>query len=835
MRTALVALLAAALLAAPLAARAQARNVPGAPGAAGAPVGLALPVLGAAAVEEATAPSVNPAGLGFVGAATLDYAHQQGADDAGGAGDGLYGAGRLGPLAVGLSTEWLRPGIGGGPRYQLTTLGLAVGDGEAFSAGAAYRWWTTAASTLPSTAADLGLTWRPWRHLSLAVAVLDAGARAGGEPLPARLDAGAAARLLGDSLTVSADLVGDDRGRASPSATGAALGAALELPAGIFLSAQVLLPLPTGAAADRTTAVIVAVGWNEPQSGIVAGVTTRGAATGSVLQLRSSAERYPTVAAGGQVPSLDVAAALEPARTPLLRLDRREPDRWGDLLEQLDAARRDPEVGAVALVIDELPIGAGRIEELRGAVLALRRTKPVLVYLTGGATREVWLASAATAVAAPPTSTILVNGVARSTLYLRDGLARLGIAVEVARAGAYKSAPEPLTRAGPSPEASEMNGALLDDVFERLTADVAAGRHLEVARVRSLVDRGILGAEEARDAGLLDAVLWPDELDRWASERLGRRVRLDPRWSAGLERVARRWGRPPAIAVVRIDGPIIPGRSRAAPLGAGRFVGAATVAEQLRRAVGDPRVRAIVLRIDSPGGDATASAELWRAVEQAARKKPVIASLGDVAASGGYLAAAAATAIVAEPSTLTGSIGVFGLKPDLSGLLAKLSIARDVQARGRYADAASPFKPWTPGERAAVERRIEAFYQSFVDEVAAGRHLSIAEVEAVAAGRVWTGSQALARRLVDRLGGFAEAVALARERAGLAADAPWALRREEDDDLGVELSIPVGAGAAEELARALALLPELRTAALLPRLGTVVALPVEWVDPAPRR
>jgi protease-4 len=306
---------------------------------------------------------------------------------------------------------------------------------------------------------------------------------------------------------------------------------------------------------------------------------------------------------------------------------------------------------------------------------------------------------------------------------------------------------------------------------------------------------------------------------------LGGAYRPEPR------RLAERWGPAAVIEVVRIEGAIAMGKSRGV-LGRDAIAGAETIARQIRRAAEDRSVAAIVLRIDSPGGDGTASDLVWRAVVKARERKPVVASMGDVAASGGYLVAVGAETVLAEPSTFTGSIGVFALKPDLSGLLQKLSATRESAARGETAELLSLAKPWSPAERAAIERQVTAFYRLFVDRVAEGRRLSREQVEPVAGGRVWTGQQALERGLVDRLGSLSDAIALARARAGLGPDAVVVVRRAEGDrgvgDLG--LSLARAALPQPALVRAAAALPELRALALLAELGPVLALPLDAAE-----
>jgi protease-4 len=291
------------------------------------------------------------------------------------------------------------------------------------------------------------------------------------------------------------------------------------------------------------------------------------------------------------------------------------------------------------------------------------------------------------------------------------------------------------------------------------------------------------------------------------------------------------------VEVIRIHGAIVGGRSRR---GVSELAGAETIVGQIRRAAADRQVKAIVLRVDSPGGDGIASDLIWRAVMRARERKPVIASMGDLAASGGYLAAAGADAIVAQPSTLTGSIGVFVLKPDLSALLAKIGASREAWARGETAQLASAAKPWTEKERRVVERQVESFYRTFVDRVAEGRRLPREKVEAVAGGRVWTGRQAAERGLVDALGTLHDALALASERARLGPGEARVRRTEGGGGPGLLSGAVVRAAAQlrpasplEPLARALAAVPEVRALEVLSEAGPLLALPLDPVEPTP--
>jgi protease-4 len=829
-RTVNAAAAAAALLAATPAA-AQVRNA--LDRQAGVPAGLALPVPGVAVAEEAFALGTSPAAAGFVGAPALHWFREGDVTDDSTA-DGLYAAAGLGPLGVGYSIEWVRPGEPELRRYRKNSLALALGDRRSWSAGVG---WSRFSSPDPAVEAldgwDLGLTIRPWRHLSVAASALGRDAQLGGTKLPIRYDLGVATRFLGDAFTLSADLLADDRARDDFSATHLAFGAGAELRAGFALALQVLVPIRDEPGVSSDPSAGVAVSWNAPHSGLSGGSTGTPERSGWLFGLRASAERYLAPPDRKRAPTVDVGRELEPDRIPFLDLGEKDP--YGLLLLRLEAMAEDDAVPAIAVKLGDVPLGAGRTEELRAALARVRARKPVLAYLTGGGTKEYWLATAASAVAMPPGSVLEVSGVATSNLYLKDALARLGVAFEVVVAGVYKSAPEPLVRTAPSPEAREATDALLDDVFGRFVADVAAARGLPPERVRALVDEGLLGSEEAKAAGLVDAVLWPDQAEGFLRQLTGRGLRLAGRYRPAPERAAQRWGTRPVVEVVRVQGAIVAGRSRR---GTAELAGAETVVAQLRRAADDGGVKAIVLRVESPGGDGLASDLIWREVVRARTRKPVIASMGDLAASGGYLAALGADAILAEPSTLTGSIGVFVLKPDLSRLLGKLGIGREAWARGANAQLGSPAKPWTAQERRAVERQIDAFYKLFVDRVAEGRRLPRERAEAVAGGRVWTGKQAVERGLVDALGSLEDAIALAAQGAGVPRRDVEVRRAEGGEGSGLLAGALVRAAAPlsralepAPLERAIAAIPEVRTLEVLSAMGPILALPVEWVAP----
>ncbi len=791
---------------------------------AGLPASLALPVGGAASAEEPSALGVNPAGIGFVRDACLQWFHQEklvGSSVA----DGLYLAGAVGPVGGGFGMEWVRPQVGYGARYRKTTLALAFTDQKEWSLAIGWNWLASPDATRSRLrSVDLGVTLRPWRHFSAGAAALGMQARLGSERLPVRYVFGLATRFVDDTFTLSADLLADDRARDDFVVTHASFGLGVETRFGLGLGLQLQLPIHGGE--DPST--LVTLTWNGAHGGYTGGVVTRTGTTGWLTGVRASTERYRGVAFGGEVPSVDLARELKGDGSPLAVLTDREP--WLDLVRKLEQVRDDPDAVGLVVRIGALDVGRARTEELRARISEIASRKPVLAYLTGGGTKEYLLAAGATAMAVPPGATLFFSGVGAEPLYLRDALARAGIAVDVVRVGAWKSAPEPLTRGEGSREAREAIESILDDVHARDVGYVSIMRGLSTDRVKALFDRALFSAEEARGAGLVDEVLWPDELEGWARRRIGQGVDLSTGYDLEVERGALRWGQPPTIGVVLLEGTIVPGETRREPLGA-VLAGAETVTAALRRAAEDANIKAVVLRIDSGGGDGLASDLIWREVQRTRKKKPVVVSMGDMAASGGYLAAVGADAIVAEPSTLTGSIGVFAMKPDFSGLLEKAGVRREPHQRGEKALVTSVTKPWTAEERVALQGQVDAFYARFVDRVAEGRKLTRADAEKVAQGRVWTGQQALARGLIDRLGALSDAVDLAREKAGLAKDAELAVRRV-DAPRGLLELVRAAAGTLSpgaDVGRFMELVgdrvPELRALGILAELGAVVALP----------
>jgi protease-4 len=439
------------------------------------------------------------------------------------------------------------------------------------------------------------------------------------------------------------------------------------------------------------------------------------------------------------------------------------------LLEGLAAAARDPRLEGVLVRLRGAPASLAQGLALRRAFAALRGAgKPVALYADSLGSEELFLASAASRVFVPEAGSVAPLGLRTEGWFLRDLLDRLGVRAEVVRVGEFKSAAEGLLRRGMSESQRAQLEALLDDLFEVLVDGIAEGRGLSTQRVRELVDGGPYRARAAREAGLVDACLFPDEVEGALAELAGRpggEVQV-AELPAYLAIRARDTGfHAPLRDVPRIAYVVASGIVRG---GSGPGVASEAYRQLLRRLELDESVRAAVLRVESPGGDSLASDLLWRSVRRLAAVKPVVASLGEVAASGGYYLASAADAIYAESATLTGSIGVVGGKLDLAGLERRLGVVREGVERGARAGLLSASRGLSPGERAALRADLRAVYELFLERVAEGRRMTREAVHAVARGRIWSGRRALAEGLVDGLGGPLEALAEARRRIGLA-------------------------------------------------------------------
>jgi protease-4 len=459
------------------------------------------------------------------------------------------------------------------------------------------------------------------------------------------------------------------------------------------------------------------------------------------------------------------------------------------VIERLEKAAGDDRVKGVVLSIESPDLGRARADELRAAVARLRKAgKPVAAHLVGSEPVHYMVALACDTITMPPAATLEITGVRAEVTFFKQLLDTLGVQAEILQVGEFKGAGEPLTRSTMSPQLRAQYEAFVGDLFEQLVERIAADRKLAPEKVRELVDTGVFTPEAAREAGLIDAVGYEDEVaaalakkvelaePKIARDYAARKMDNDFSGIGGLVKLVEMLsgqkqtaasGKQKQVAIVHVTGEIAEGKGRDDLL-AGGAAGSDAVIEAIRDAAQDDKVAAIVLRIDSPGGSALASDLIWREAERT--KKPVVASLSDTAASGGYYVAVAADKIVAAPGTLTGSIGVVGGKIAVGNALDRYGVHTDVVSKGKNAGWLSMQTPFTAAEREAFMATMKDVYRLFTTKVAAGRKLDLAKLETLAEGRVFTGRMAKEAGLVDRLGTLDDAIDEAKKLAGLAAD-----------------------------------------------------------------
>src|SRR6267378_4923858 len=656
----------------------------------------------------------NPAGLGFVRGFEADFLHNGYYGSRNGDANALDLAFGAGPLALALGFDWLNQSDASGSRssYRRTSIGGALRLGE-LSLGAVHRGFS---GVDLSQAWDFGALARPFRWLSLGAAALDANRPA---LLPRQWVMSAALRPWRERLDLAADLRWTECTNAP---AGSACGidhrnwiftAQARVRQGVTLIGQ--LAVLDG---SQTTG-LVGLQLDLGHLGVTYGTGMGGLPAWDTWRLRASTERWPALRVLERAVEIDLRKALSPPRPGPLALvfGATSRDPLAETILTLRRLSRDPATRLVVLRSGGLPLGLGRAEELRAAIENLKGSgKKVLFYLESGGDLEYSVALAADRIYTAPEAVLLVNGFAATALFAAAGLDKLGVKAEFFRVGAYKNAPDLFTRSGMSREQREVESSLLDDLFGRYLKRISDARHLDESRVKSLLDEGILKPGEAVQAGLIDGLVYPDQLQEEAGKLLGRKVSLR---KVGTDE--------PALRDVRWGG------------------------------------------------------------------RPEIASMGDVAASGGYYVAAGADAIFAEPGTVTGSIGVFVGHFDASELLGKLGLNLETVKRGASADLFSPNRSLTERERKTLQSWVDNFYDGFVSRVAEARGLSKADVDRVGQGRVWTGAQALDRGLIDRIGGLEDALAEAKRRAGLGPDSE--IEVQDEESLSVDLTDFAGASA----------------------------------------
>lgn len=447
-----------------------------------------------------------------------------------------------------------------------------------------------------------------------------------------------------------------------------------------------------------------------------------------------------------------------------------------NLVLQFRKAKSDKRIKAVVLDINMSGAGWGKAEEIRDAIGDFRTSgKPVYAYMELGLNKEYYIASSCDRIYLAPPGELFINGLAANVMFFRGSLDKLGVYPDIYQIGKYKSAGDTFTRKDMSEAHREFINSMLDDLFNRYVETIAKARGKTPEEMRGIIDNSPYGAQKAKEAGLIDSAAYRDELDKEIKSKLGykdtdelRVVRASEYREVSPESLGLNKGE--RIAVIYASGDIGSGKSENSPTG-GQSIGSDTVAKALKDARDDKTIKAIVLRVDSPGGSGLASDIIWHAVGAAKEKKPVVVSMSDVAASGGYYISASANKIIAQPSTITGSIGVVGGKPVMKGFYDWIGVSNEYVLRGKNAGMFRETEKFTDDERAKFEEWIKTtYYTDFVPKVAKGRGKEPAYVDSVGQGRVWTGSQGKERGLVDEFGGLDRAINVAKQLANIPAD-----------------------------------------------------------------
>lgn len=443
--------------------------------------------------------------------------------------------------------------------------------------------------------------------------------------------------------------------------------------------------------------------------------------------------------------------------------------------EALERAAGDPRLKGIVLLITGLSAEPAALSSMRQALARFRAEgKRSIAYLQDPNTWSYYLAVACDEILAPESATFRVAGLWSETIFLKDTLAMLGIEADFEAIAEYKVSPDTFRRARMSDAHREMLESLLDSLYDELTNAIADGRSTTSKRVRTLLDSVPFTAGQAQEHGLLDHVAYEDELPPYLGTHETPATLIPWEQADKILVRPRRWQSRHSIGVISLQGMIVPGPSRRSPIPLpiplpipANQAGSDTLAQQLRSAARDKRLAAVVLHVDSPGGSALASDLIWREVLNLRRTKPLVVYMANISASGGYYVSAAANAIFAQPTTLTGSIGIWGGKFVTRGLFQQIQAGREVISRGKAAGLYTDTARFSDEERAKIQADLRAGYARFKSRVAEGRNMTPKQVEAVARGRVWTGQQASENGLVDSLGDLQAAAAHARELAGI--------------------------------------------------------------------
>lgn len=702
--------------------------------------------------DNAAATAINPSALGALRGTSLTYSHVAGVEGTAypNRSDGLWFGARVSRrFALGTGLEFMRTNVAGLASTNGFSVGAALNLSRSLSLGGTYRFRSPKDDGQNLSTADVALSFRPSSTLGLSIVGRDLAAHD---------------RRLGDFtyrrsglLAMTVRPLGDDRFMLELAGL---VDQKREM--GARIAAQAMVPWVgrLGAAGE-----LVELDGKEVWT-VTAGLDVRWGSLSVAPALHTSKEAphmgWSLLADVHSQPRRGLPGVRYVARIPMEGLGSRA---LLSTVRALESALYDPRIVGVLLEPRNTGAGLAVAQEIRVMLEALKRAgKSTYCHLELASGSEFYLCAGAARVSMDPAGMLKLMGVSGESLLFGDLLRDVGVRADFVRIGRYKSAPEQYTNAEASEPAREQRRAILDDAYRRLVYDLSTDLKRDEAAVRAMIDRGPFLAPEALQEKLVASEVDRRDLDREARDVFGPRSHI---LHQKLRAENPTFGPTGQIGVVVIDGAIIDGENVDVPFIDVHMSGGRTVVDAIDRFADDPRIRAIVLRIDSPGGAVMASDQIFRAVKRARARKPVVASMGSVAASGGYYAAVGADEIWASPSTITGSIGIFYGKVDIAPMAQKFGVGIEPETRGAHAGAESTFRPFTDEERAVLAGKIRLWYKQFLGRVAEGRKLPLERVDELARGRVYSGDTAQKVGLIDHLGGFGSALARARELAEL--------------------------------------------------------------------
>lgn len=765
--------------------------------------GVPTPGRTTASGDDSTSLAKNPANLAFVPAPEVrwTWAFTQSGSPLPLRGHAIDAALPFWIFATGLRVDLMNPPeaapIPFSQPYQLVRWGLSARAGNMASFGTTLGWSMSELSALDGQfSLSSGLTLRPWSYLAIAAVANDWNqpTSRNGFSTERSYDLGVAVRPVLGHRGLEVGLEAEYYETSEAWIPRATLGVDVPRIGRLRgdLSVYDLTDDPSFAA---TAGLDINVAALQIGGGGIFGDAITKSGAGFYASAAIRAYREPGVGLPAHV------ARIEIDSTPGVRQHTR-------LLQDLWRIQDDPEIAGVLLMVRAEPaMTIAYAEELGDAIRGIRaRGKKVICHLEDAGGRSLYTCAQANRIAINPAGGIRFAGLSSRYLYFSGLLDKLGVRADFVRIGSHKLAAEQFTETRGTDVAVADHQELIDQFEKIYLRDVGGGRQIPVSELKRRIEKGPFLASEAREAHLVDQLAFEDEIDRVVEEVMGGSVRITD--YGPLPEAPDYWGKVPKVAVVYLSGDMIDGESLYIPFIGIRLAGSRTVGEALRRAREDPSVKAVVFRIETGGGSSLAADVILREAILTARKKPLVVSMAGSAASGGYYAAVAGKPIFANRGTITGSIGIFYGKVDVSGLLGKVGVSSESFRSAPRADAESLFRPFTDDERRELGVKVKQFYDIFIGRVSEGRGMTPEEVDAVARGKVWLGAQAHERGLVDRIGGLRQALAEARVLGGLPTDSPISELPEESDSLlGFVLQMVGVSASATPAGAAFALIP----------------------------